>query len=75
MDSKVAMTLVLIGAIVGTGIIAYNADNLYLSSRDNVVACMPGRMVGGYDTQMIVTATGSVGETVVDQEVVFFLET
>ena len=75
MDSKVALTLVLIGAIVGAGIMAYNSDNLYLSSRDNVVVSMPGRMVGGYDTQMIVTSTDSNGAPAKDMEVCIFLET
>ncbi len=75
MDSKLALTLVLIGAVVGAGIIAYTADDLYLSTRDNVVAAMPDRMVGGYETSMIAMATDSDGEPLADEEVVVFLET
>jgi hypothetical protein len=75
MDSKVAFTLILIGAIVGSGMIAYNSDNLYLSSRDNVVAALPARMVGGYETSIIASATDSSGEPAANEEVVVTLET
>jgi hypothetical protein len=75
MDSKVAFTLILMGVIVGSGMMVYNADNLYLSSRDNVVACMPIRMVGGYETSIIATATDSNGEPVAEREVSVILET
>lgn len=75
MDSKVAMTLILIGVIVGSGMIAYSADNLYLSGRDNVVACMPARMVGGYETSLIATATDPNGEPAAEKEVLVTLET
>ncbi|UCG68316.1 MAG: hypothetical protein JSV09_10910 [Thermoplasmata archaeon] len=75
MDSKVAFTLILIGAIVGSGMIAYNADNLYLSNRDNVVAALPARMVGGYETSIIASATDSSGEPAAFEDVKVILET
>ncbi len=75
MDSKVALTLILIGTLVGAGMIVYNADNLYLSNRENVVACMPARMVGGYETSLIATATDSNGDPASDMDVTVSLET
>jgi hypothetical protein len=75
MDKKMALTLILIGAIVGSGMIAYNADNFYLINRDNVVAVMPARMVGGYESSIIATATDSNGEPLPEKDVMVTLET
>jgi hypothetical protein len=75
MEKKVALTLILIGAIVGSGMIAYNADELYLSGRDNVVTAMPARLVGGHESSIIATATDTDGEPAEGREIVISLET
>ena len=74
MDKKMALTFIIIGAIVGSGMIAYNADNFYLINKENVVAAMPARMVGGFESSIIATATDSNGEPIAEKEVVVTLE-
>jgi hypothetical protein len=75
MDSKIAVTLIIIGAVVGLGMLAYNADDLYLSKRDNVVVSMPQRVISGEETQMMVAATDSEGNPLENEEVTIYLET
>ncbi len=75
MDSKIAAILILLGTVIGLGIIAYNADNLYLSSRDNVVVSMPQKVILGEETQIMVTATDSSGNPLKNEDVTVFLKT
>jgi uncharacterized protein YfaS (alpha-2-macroglobulin family) len=75
MEKKVALTLILIGAVVGSGMIVYNADELYLSGRSNVVAALPARLVEGHDSSIIATAYDLDGEPVEGKEVIVTLET
>jgi hypothetical protein len=74
LDKKVTLTFIIIGAIVGSGMIAYNADNFYLINKENMVAAMPARMVGGFESSIIATATDSNGEPLIEKEVVLTLE-
>ncbi len=75
MDKKIAFTLILVAAIVGAGIMAYNADELYLTGRDNVVVAMPARLVGGHEASIITTATDLDGEPAADREILVELKT
>jgi hypothetical protein len=75
MEKKVALTLIIIGVLVGSGMMVYNADELYLTGRNNVVTAMPARLVGGYESSIITTATNLDGEPAADQEVLVTLET
>lgn len=75
MDKKIALTLILIGVIAGSGMMVYNADELYLAGRDNVVSAMPARLVGGQESSIITTATDLDGKPAEGREVVLTLET
>jgi hypothetical protein len=75
MDKKIAFTLILVAAIVGAGIMAYNADELYLTGRDNVVVAMPATLVGGHEASIITTATDLDGEPAADREILVELKT
>jgi uncharacterized protein YfaS (alpha-2-macroglobulin family) len=75
MDKKIMLTLILIGVIAGSGMMVYNADELYLAGRDNVVSAMPARLVGGQESSIITTATDLDGQPAEGREVVLTLET